>query len=78
MTMTEIVGLETEIDHIVEIDHKTTTEMTIGKNIIGEPKIRNIEIDIEIITETHMKRGIQTIIKMMTKTGSEKSIERQV
>ena len=41
MTMTEIVGTEAEIDHIIEIDHKTTTKMTIGKKIIGGTKIRN-------------------------------------
>ena len=58
MTMTEIIGPEAEIDPIVEIDHETITDMTTGKKIIGGPKIRNIEIDIEIITETHMKRGI--------------------
>ena len=69
MTMAEIVGLEANIDCIVEIDHETTTEMTMGKKIIGGPKIRNIEKDIEIITETHMKIGIQTIIKMIIKTG---------
>ena len=38
MTMTEIVGPQAEIDHIVEIDHGTTTEMTIEKKIIGGPK----------------------------------------
>ena len=61
---------------ITEIDHEMTTEMTIGKKIIWGPKIRNIDIDIEIITATHMKIGIETIIKMITKTDSEKSIEK--
>ena len=57
MTMTEIVDPETEIDHIVEIDHKTTTEMTIEKKIIGRSKTRNIEVDIEIIMETCVMTG---------------------
>ena len=35
LTMTEIVGSEIEIGHIVEINHKTITEMTIEKKIIG-------------------------------------------
>ena len=38
-----IVGPEAEIDHIVEIDHETTTQMTIEKKIIGRSKIGNIK-----------------------------------
>ena len=57
MTMTEIVGPETGIDLIVEINHETTTEMTVGKKSIGKTKIRNIEVDIEIIMETHVMTG---------------------
>ena len=52
MIMTEIVGSEKEIDLIVEINHKTITEMTIEKKITGRTKIGNIEVDIEIIMET--------------------------
>ena len=68
MTMTEIVGSETEIDHIVEIDHETTTkmiieitiemiiemitEMTIEKKTLGISKTGNIRESIEIIMET--------------------------
>ena len=47
----------TGIDHIAVIDHETTTEMTIEKKIIGESKTRNIKVDIEIITETHVMTG---------------------
>ena len=57
MTMTEIVGSEKEIDLIVEINHKTTTEMTIEKKIIGTTKIGNIEVDIGIIMETCVMTG---------------------
>ena len=80
--MTEIVGPEAEIDHTAEIDHigqinhKTTTEMTIVKKIIGGPKIRNMEIDIEIITETHMKIGMRTTITISIKTGTKIGIEK--
>ena len=38
-------------------------------------QIRNIEIDIEIITETHLKIGIQTVTKMIIKTGIKTIIE---
>ena len=78
MTLTEIVGSETEIDHIVEIDHKTTTkmiieittdmiiemitEMTIEKKTIGISKTRNIRESREIIMKTHMKTGTTRII----------------
>ena len=47
----------TGIDHIIEIDHETVTEMTIEKKIIGRSKIGNIEVDIEIIMETHVMTG---------------------
>ena len=47
----------TGIDHLVEIYHETTTEMTIEKKIIGRSKIGNIEVDIEIIMETHVMMG---------------------
>ena len=57
MTMTEIVGSEKEIDLIVEINHKTNTEMTIEKKIIGRTKIGNIEVDIGIIMETCVMTG---------------------
>ena len=49
--------------------------MTIGNKIIGEPRIRSIEIDIDIITETHMKIGMRTIIKISIKTGIKTIIE---
>ena len=52
MTVTEIVCPEAQIDHTVEIDHETTTKMTIGRSKIG-----NIEVDIEIIMETHVMTG---------------------
>ena len=45
------------IDHIAEIDHETIKEMTIGKEIIGRSKTGNIEVDIEIIMETHVMRS---------------------
>ena len=38
MTMTMTM---TGVDHIVEIDHKTITEMTIEKKIIGRSKIHD-------------------------------------
>ena len=57
MTVTKIVCPETGIDHIAEIDHETTTEMTIGKKTIGSSKIGIIEVDIEIIMETHVMKG---------------------
>ena len=57
MTMTEIVGSEKEIDLIVEIDHETTTQMTIEKKITGRIKIGNIEIDTENIMETCVTTG---------------------
>ena len=47
-----IVGPEAEIDHIVEIDHETTTTMTIGKKITGRSKIGNIEVDIDYYGDT--------------------------
>ena len=47
MTMTGIDNTA-EVDHIAEIDHKTTTEITIEKNIIGTSKIGDIEVDIAI------------------------------
>ena len=46
--MTEIVGSEKEVDCIVVINSKTTTEMTIEKKIIGKTKIGKIEVDIQI------------------------------
>ena len=49
--------LQKKIGPIVEIDHETTTEMTIEKKIIGKIKIGNIEVDIEIIMKTHVKTG---------------------
>ena len=67
MTMTEIVGSEIEIGHIVEtnhgitmkeidliveIDHKTTTEITMEKKIIGRTKIGNIEVDRDYYGDT--------------------------
>ena len=45
------------IDHIVEIDQETTTKMTIEKKVIGRSKTGNIEVDIEIIMETHAMTG---------------------
>ena len=57
MTMTEIVGSDIEIGHIVKINHKTTTEMTMENKIIGRSKIGNLEVDIEIIMEKHVMTG---------------------
>ena len=66
MTMTEIKGPETGIDHIVETDCKTTMKMitdmiigmTIEKKIIGISKTRNIresrEIDISGFSNTEL------------------------
>ena len=87
MTMTEIVGLEIEIDHraetdhrittaeinhTVEIDHETTIEMTIEKKIIGISKTRNIRENIEIIMKTYTKTGTtRIIIEIVTKTKIE-------
>ena len=67
MTMTEIVVPETGIDHIVEIDHNTTTKMTIEKKIIGRSKIGNREVDIEIIMETCVMTGTLIIVEIHTK-----------
>ena len=53
MTITEI-DHTTEIGHIVEIDHETTTEMTIEKKIIGISKTGDTEVDIEIIMKRHV------------------------
>ena len=41
----------TGINHIVQIDHMTTTKVTIEKLIIGRSKIGN-KVDIEIIMKT--------------------------
>ena len=57
MTMTEVVSSEKEIDLIVEINHRTTTEMTTEKKIIGRTKTGNIEVDMEIFMETHVMTG---------------------
>ena len=57
MTMTEIVGPETRIDHIVETDHVTTTRVTIEKKLLGKSKLET-EVDIEIIMKTHVMTGI--------------------
>ena len=56
MTTTEI-DHTAEIGHIVEIDHETTTEMTIEKKIIGISKTGDTELDIEIIMKTHVMTG---------------------
>ena len=70
-----IVGPEAEIYNITEIDHETITELTKGKKmtsekkIIGRYKSGNIEVDLKIIIETHMKIGMRTIIKIRIKTG---------
>ena len=58
------IGPITETGHIVEIDHKTTVEMTIGKKIIGISKIRDIR---EIIADT----GHTTEIGHIVETGHE-------
>ena len=70
--MAEIVGSEIEIGHIVEtnygitmkeidliveIDHETTTKMTIEKKIIGRTKFGNIKLHIEIIMEICVMMG---------------------
>ena len=64
-----------EIDHIVEIDHKTITEMTMEKKIIGGSKIGNIEVYIEIIMETHVMTGTQIIVEIPIKIVTETNIE---
>ena len=79
MTMTEIIGPETRIDHTTEIDHiaekdckntiKMIIEMTTEEKIIGISKTRNIRESIEIIMKTHMKTGTtRIIIEIVTKT----------
>ena len=77
MTMTEIVDLETgidhtiEIDHIVEIDHKTTIKM-ITETIIG----MTIETIIEMITETTIAMTIEKkIIGILKNSNMRESIE---
>ena len=67
-------------DRIIEIDHKTTIEMTIGEEIIGRLKItnRNIDVDIEIRVETHRNIGIGMIIEMITKTYKDTSPEMYI
>ena len=69
------LGMRKITDRIIEIDHKTTTEMTMGEKIIGRFKIssRNIEVDIEIITETYKKIGIGTIKRQL-----QRQTQRQV
>ena len=52
----------TEIDHIVQIDHETTTEMT-------------IKTGIKAIIETGMKTDMRTIIKISIKTDTKMDIE---
>ena len=47
----------TGIHHTVETNHEITTKMTIEKHIIGGSKIGSIEVDIEIIMETHVMTG---------------------
>ena len=76
MTMTEIVGSETAMDHTVEIECETTIEMTIKMTvemkIIGISKTRNIRESTEIIMKTPMKTGTTRIIKeIVTKTRTE-------
>ena len=51
ITITIITMTMTEIDHIVEIDHESTTEMTIEK-IIGRSKTGNIEADRDYYGDT--------------------------
>ena len=89
MTMTQIVGSEIEIDYIVETNHgittkeidliveinyETTTEMTIGKKIIGRTKIGNIEVDRDYYGDTCDDRSID-IVEIPTKIVIETSTE---
>ena len=75
MTMTEIIDLETgidhtiEIDHIVEIDYETTIKM-ITKIIIEITIKMIIGMIIEMITET----TIEMTIEMTTEMTVEKKI----
>ena len=71
MTVTEIVGLETgidhttEIDHIVEIDHKTTIKMITEKTI---------KMIIEVITEMIIGITIEMTIEITIEMTIEKKI----
>ena len=48
----------TGIDHIVGIDHETTTEMTTEKKIVWRSKTGNIEVDIDYYGDTSDDRYI--------------------
>ena len=57
------------MDRIIERDCKTTTEMTIGEEIIGRHKIIEaiiIELKVETITETSTETIIGTTLGMTT------------
>ena len=82
MTMTGIVGLETEIDHIVGIDHETTIKMII--EMITET---TIEMTIEMTTEMtvekkiigisktrNIRESIEIVMKTHMKTGTTRII----
>ena len=88
VTITEIVGPETginhttEIDHIVEIDHETTMKMII--EMITEITIEmTIEMTTEITVEKkiiglsktrNIREGIEIIMKTHLKTGTTRII----
>ena len=83
MTMTEIVGPETGIDHIVEIDCKTTikmiTETIIGDDYRNDYRDMTIEMTVEkkiigILKNRNIRESIEIITKTHMKTGTTKII----
>ena len=66
-------------DRIIEVDHKTFTEITLGEEIIGRHKIaevsRIIEVDVGTIIETIIEKIIKTIIETITEMITEISTE---
>ena len=82
MTMTEIVGPETGIDYIVQIDHKTTIKM-ITETIIGITIEMTIEMTTEMTVEKkiignsktrNIRESIEIIMKTHMKTGTTRII----
>ena len=67
------------IDRIIEVDHKTITEITLGEEIIGKCKItqvsRTIEVDIGAIIETIIETITETVTEIITETIMEMTIE---
>ena len=78
MTMTEIVGLETGIYHIVEIDCKTTikmitmmiTETTIEMTIEMTTEMTVEKKIIGILKSRNIRESIEIIMKTHMKTGT--------